>query len=862
MIDDPLTLLSLVVWLMAAGMYPLGFLFGACSPCCQRDDACQWLLNFDRCISVGVAGSSPPDGGDVRVSLSRAGSGDVEYMTGDLLQIHHVQSEIRITMQIQIGAAGSSRTPVGDTRTQVWRLNRAAPTTPAATVYDVLGPPWHLQIDLSVTGVATAEEAGVSTSIGTDEHGQPKLVVQVNQWTQQITHTVDVTLYPTGLQRWGPGLAGTQSRRLTTSGVLATRVEGDAYSGWSVGKLAGLTIVGREPAIRVVQFTLPFNLGITVERIFLDGTTAINFVANSASITVPATVSSVTTNRELTVQPDNVLCQLPKDLGIVGIPLGVYPEYMTLTVPESFRNAHPQNIVPSTGALWCGPDTLTMRPDLSSCVTTWRPSYSRKGATVSAPIVGVSAFYPGRSLLWNLVQGPYRESLLTTGPVASLAQAISPPSDWLVTLGGSGAYSLYDTPEGPCPSGTSTLKWTNESGFTVAAGLPDFNACTPVAGSRETREFAFVASVNWEVLWPEVDEILIVDDAFAGYTLKTTTYSGTLEIECYRAFTTFADGKAQIHFGGSASASFGGPYVVPAFDFTGDSGDIPRDRLFYVRGDGGTVGRRIEAVGEVGCSESGDMNLSISVLPVGLLTNISADFQICGVSLTTPSNPFPVDCQPDQVVEVTPSYSLAGSPSMSYTSRRRTVCSDWSPSTIPSLGGTVTRTCGDQYDGDPPTSPTLSLTFGESRTRLPRLVNQQTYQGSDNILRNGNCRLLTLTAHGFTTTAGTTFISAVADACYYLKPSFGSGFTSAGTGDIAEQLCQSTILANSLPCEGCDLSVSVVSGAENARVRYVASGIKRGTIEVVALRTWLSGEGVTISVSCGGDTITHIIRRA
>jgi hypothetical protein len=34
MIDDPLSLLSLGIWLMAAGMWPVGFLFGACSPCC------------------------------------------------------------------------------------------------------------------------------------------------------------------------------------------------------------------------------------------------------------------------------------------------------------------------------------------------------------------------------------------------------------------------------------------------------------------------------------------------------------------------------------------------------------------------------------------------------------------------------------------------------------------------------------------------------------------------------------------------------------------------------------------------------------------------------------------------------------
>jgi hypothetical protein len=36
MLDDPLSLLSLGVWLMAAGMWPVGFLFGACSACCDE----------------------------------------------------------------------------------------------------------------------------------------------------------------------------------------------------------------------------------------------------------------------------------------------------------------------------------------------------------------------------------------------------------------------------------------------------------------------------------------------------------------------------------------------------------------------------------------------------------------------------------------------------------------------------------------------------------------------------------------------------------------------------------------------------------------------------------------------------------
>jgi hypothetical protein len=43
MLDDPLSLLSLGIWLMAAGMWPvgMGFLFGACSACCDECGQCQ-----------------------------------------------------------------------------------------------------------------------------------------------------------------------------------------------------------------------------------------------------------------------------------------------------------------------------------------------------------------------------------------------------------------------------------------------------------------------------------------------------------------------------------------------------------------------------------------------------------------------------------------------------------------------------------------------------------------------------------------------------------------------------------------------------------------------------------------------------
>jgi hypothetical protein len=62
MIDDPLSLLSLGIWLMAAGMWPVGFLFGACSACCQQQPlTCQTDWTNATGVTIEV---STPNGGD------------------------------------------------------------------------------------------------------------------------------------------------------------------------------------------------------------------------------------------------------------------------------------------------------------------------------------------------------------------------------------------------------------------------------------------------------------------------------------------------------------------------------------------------------------------------------------------------------------------------------------------------------------------------------------------------------------------------------------------------------------------------------------------------------------------------------
>jgi hypothetical protein len=477
MIDDPLALLSMGVWLFAAGMWPVAFLFGACSPCCQTgdpSDPCQWTLNYRRCLSIGFTGSSPPVGRDRPLTSQQSGSFDNELLSlGEGLIVVRAQSKIRVTIRLSLSASGTSRTPVGETRTQVWRFNRPAPTSPPATAYDIieLGPEWHLQVDLSVTGVATQEEAGVVSTLGGDSEGQPKLILQIKQWTATITHDEVVTLFPTGLQRWGPNVSNTQSFRLTAIAETATLVSGGTHSGWTVSKLAGLTVEERTYALHV--FSTPFaSIGINANRVYLNEDLVLSFLAGDQMLQVSGAASDGSqASRDLRILPDSLLCGVSAQSMDIGMALGIYPEFCTLSPTESFLGSLPRVgnadrddpfLDASVYQRWCGGEGVAMRPvpglsgfiSNSLCLRNWQASYARYGVVLTNVSATPSDFFSGETLLWNLEHGPYRTSFLI--PVRSSGR---PPSigllsdDWLVTLGGNGEPSRYDLPDQGCPAG-------------------------------------------------------------------------------------------------------------------------------------------------------------------------------------------------------------------------------------------------------------------------------------------------------------------------------------------------------------------------------------------------------------------------
>lgn len=411
MIEEPLSAILYVITALAAGMYPLGFLFGSCSPCCQGTE-CPWTIEFDRCLRVSFVGSSPPSGGDCHIVSRLSSVGDVEYISGaltdppnDFVQLYNAQSRVRVPIRLSLSASGDSRTPVGATRSQVWRFNRNNITSPQASTYDVIGPPWHLEVNVTVTGVATQQESGVTSSIDEDEHQQPRLTLAVNQWTASITHEVEVTLFPTGLQRWGPVGSGTQSFRLTSGIESATLVQGDAYAGWSVQKTQGLTIEERSLAMRLSGTICGRGGGGSVtQRILLNEESVVAFVNGDADITVSVPGGQ----RDLRILPKNALCQTPADFVGVGSALGIYPEIVYADAPQSLLVANP--------SLCKNPLTLELKTIVAN---SWQYSgeYSSSLSALLHPVaVGPSEFWAGLTLLWNAETGPYRNSLVASGP--------------------------------------------------------------------------------------------------------------------------------------------------------------------------------------------------------------------------------------------------------------------------------------------------------------------------------------------------------------------------------------------------------------------------------------------------------------
>lgn len=824
--DDTLAILSSLIWVLALGMWPVGFMFGMCSECCGTSDTtCPWLLNFDRCLRIAFVGSSPAAGGDCRIISTRAGSGDVQYMTSGspTLEIHNVQSKIRITVRLSLSASGANRTPVGETRTQVWRFNRASPTSPAATVYDTLGPEWHLQVDLSVTGVATQQEAGVVSSIEEDSEGQPKLVVQVNQWTATITHDQSVELTPIGLQRWGPGISGTQFFRLTANSLLATLQSGNAVSGWSVSKLTGLTIDERKLALRVTGSVCSLGSASGTEtlqeQIFLDEDTVVDFLNGDEDIRFTTTGGAL---RDLRVLQNNALCEMRRDLLGTGIAAGIYPQSIYADVPESLIAQNP---------FWCAESAtfeLTVTAT-AACEQAYTSPVVRKpnfqfdfGSQTSifwSPYVNVGSFFAGRTLLWNLEQGAYRTSFVSTGPPFA-----APASGWTYRIEGSGTideFFLAPWRDNPCPNGFQSGLGASCIPSSLTVGLSGTLNVGVYSPSQD-------ASGEW-TLTLQGEKVSVPIEQTATLTLQSLNPSALerLQIGAPPApavvgyYFGVTEGQGPISVGGyQASVMFG---AVAYFQQTCD---VPSEQTV-------TVGF--------------GANFFNQTSPTGFLWLTDAGVRRFFVV----NNSDPGDLH-EQDFYVPTAFSIKH--------WFRQFCGPWSEETIPAGGLTISRQCHytNQQETVDPFTETLTITASRSRfSKLFSPGNRVAGAGAAAVTQLGRCRLFGLadaTVGGRSPVAQPRLVSATENQClsYFLL-----------FGETSGTLCSGDSSSNTtVPCDGCTPIVEVTSGEENASVQYITEGDKAGIIQVVAKRTWLGGQGVTFTVSCGNDTITQTIRRA
>lgn len=535
MIDDPLALLMQGILLFAAGLYPLGFLFGSCSACCG--ESCPaWWFNFDRCIRMTTVGAVPPEGGDCAIETDLTRGEDIlwDRRNQGLLTIHRVPTRLSIGVRVALSASGASRTPVGETRNQVWRFNRPAPTNPPATTYDVLGPEWHLQVDLSVTGVETEEEAGVVSSIEEDSEGQPKLVLRVNQWTQSITHEQQVTLFPVGLQRWSPDFSANipaQSFEIAPGQISATRVSGGSISGWSVLKLQGRSTEDTSLAVRV-QGGCAASPGQLVQRVILDESVAVDFLNGDTTLRF----NRVSSNQQIdvTVQPKNVMCGIPLSETSFpqGVALGIFPEVVYAEPPADFIAAMsaPPNIFCNTGS-------IALRV-FASPFAGWRASWSYRGNEIGSSVFATAQmFYSGSSLLHCLENGPARQTATAVRSNASLA---APGAyTWTFRLSGS-SDPFYDRPEiydPTCPAGvcadaaSSSCSGTVEVTYNVGSS-PNNMTTRSATKTFATESVGVIGVLNQAMRFSGLATVFLENDPIWGGISIRLTLALSAPVSC------------------------------------------------------------------------------------------------------------------------------------------------------------------------------------------------------------------------------------------------------------------------------------------------------------------------------------------
>ena len=873
--DDTLSILASLIWVLALGMWPVGFFFAGCSPCC---DPCPWIISIDNCLRVAVVGSSTNEGWDCSVSSDVPGTNfttSSDLVWSRSFSVHRLPASATIPVRLSLSATGSSRTPVGTTRTQTWRFTRASVSNQA--IFDIIGPPWFLEIEVIVTGVATAEEAEVTATLGTDAHQQSRLLLNVKQGPQQVVYDTQVALTLVGLQRWLS--LGEPARQ-------ATLVAGQSYSGWTVEKPTGISVSQHAFAVaflqgRTICSAAPFRGRPAIQdRVVLDGVVAEQFLDGIGDIrvTIGQTNPSATTQVDLRMMPKNALCEIT-DMNI-GVALGLYPEKIYATVPQSF-------FIDILG-MSCGDNELTLRPlaGLGCAEQRWELSFYQRALIAlyrDQLNARIADFWGGRTLLWNLEHGPHRDQFAKLIPTG--ASAPGPV--------------VYEAQYKLVGSGHDEAAWSY-----MTAGCPPsmirLGGTLPAGGGEqftEGRNTVCVPDIN--PLFAIRAEIAITYNVLDGFdpcdmrnpqiSQQSAVVSVTAPMTRLQAGIDFSKQPPQVRYSGVGNATV----------YLGDAGS--------------EVCSSTEGLGDQ------LVNYSMTQVPVSLSATAGLPFP-CGIKGTiVPDYSVSVSATPSQLFSASvksgdsfqKSYPVSSQvlsievEKVPFESMRRFTCSPWSPEEIPAAGATLFRTCKLSDGSAVPAGITLnfrtrldliggaensahvleqtvprSLAFAASPSYLPRKLfsntNNRMLTGTPSVLQQPNCDLLRLIRAGRPSdqvTAQNPLEQIIlspdtprAGECRYFSLIFGGRPRSPGLAggqecDPIEVSRTPPSMETTVPCDNCNLVIDVVSGQENGRLTYYEHGDKKGLIEIVLLRDWLGGQGVTFTATCGSIRKTLRVRR-
>jgi hypothetical protein len=791
---DPLSAIALLILCASACMYPIGFMFGVCSQCCQS--ACQWFLEFNRCMRVANVGTQPQTGTHRRLHARRR-SVDIVSTTPFASTVFvscdndngPVAFEIRRVaqkrgLQVSFRMADPSLVINGSSGVAVYRFQRAP--TGSTPEYDVAGPSWHLEVELNYRRDVNALGGIESQSTTTDESGQVKLVVSIVFGASNPTYESSaIDIFPVNAQRIVPLLQGAVS-------VVA---DGNNPPGVASPRIAG--IATKETSLAVLLRSACVSQ--ITQKWLTEEETVIRFL-NGETIALVGNVAG-TQQYELTVLPNSTVCDLPASAVGHGITLGAYPEVIYADAPSHLAQEE----------IKCGASGLTLnllpaREEFGGCVLSWQHSTYRRNQTTISPInqiITPVAFWPGSSLLWNLENGPFRTSFSSSGWVFRLAGEQSQVDPYWLSPFSSSCRQGFVSLGGLCLPSQLTVSWED---ITIPAkGLP---------------QFGFAGDLCLQQFFPLVD--LEIKAASQDISVFSPTFFGNFAGRWGGQQVDF------VYYGVTSSAEEYEPFITRFSEFFGESGagQVSGGASFLVAGNVDRCtdppsAKIIDSVMFTGPGQWGWQRAGSETDSGGLAYAVA----VCDPGY---SNEYPIEQE-----GVFPRNFF------------RSVCGGWSPPLVPSAGGEVTRTCTLQDTLDASgviSTQAQTITITQSRNLIGRVI-------LPGVVQEGQCRLYALRdtrrlrpdglEHRFSPTSD--------EPCGLFVPVFG-----ATSGTNCGAATDTTV-----PCPaGCVPTVTVSSGGQWVSARYIESGDKAGLIAVTKIGEWGAGKTASLVVACGESEIT------